>query len=484
MPLLAIAGVLLVLVRAIVPGWATPLWLDESFTGAIATAPNLSALIDWCLHELSGPVYYGFIWVWAQIFGASDFSLRLPSLLFAVLAPLVILRWGHAERDVRITWALLVGLWLPGSFYASEARPYALLILLAVLQAITFVRLIDSGGRHRAIMWAVISAAMVLTHFHATIITGIQGLLYLVLRRREAARTWSAALVFVPVGGWMWLHLPFLLAFAEPDVAWYNPISSGALVQPGFWIAVWGGMFVTLLLLALVFDAIRRLMTTGFAFDGERALVASAIVASAIVIILAILRPSFAPRYLIPFLPALLFGVATMLVRVRGQVRHLLTIVCSVSIIVAVADLRTSWDQRREDFRHHYSLEAASTWLADAHVKRLAFFWDSSTAAISTPQRLGEMGSFFLRRDGWRGTVTVPRFTRDFAKANTALVALAPNPGDGILFLNVTGRFDKPHPLIYGTDRSLECRDFGSGNPVILACIRRPVQAARTRSAT
>jgi hypothetical protein len=64
------------------------------------------------------------------------------------------------------------------------------------------------------------------------------------------------------------------------------------------------------------------------------------------------------------------------------------------------------------------------------------------------------------------------------------LVALAPNPGDGILFLNVTGRFDKPHPLIYGTDRSLECRDFGSGNPVILACIRRPVQAARTRSAT
>lgn len=484
MSLLAIIGIVLVLVRAIVPGWATPLWLDESFTGAIATAPNMSVLIDWCLHELSGPVYYGFIWFWAQMFGASDFSLRLPSLLFAGLAPLVILRWGHAERDVRISWAMMLGLWLPGSFYASEARPYTLLILLAVLQAIAFVRLIDSGGRHRAIVWAVMSAAVVLTHFHATIITVIQALLYLVLRRHKIARTWPAALVLVPVGIWMWFHLPFLLAFAQPDVAWYNPISSAVLVQPRFWIAVWGGIFVTAILLVMVIDYVGRLVAANFALDGARALVASAIIASLIVIGLAIVRPSFAPRYLIPFVPALLFGASTMLARVRHHVKHAVAAICALTVIVAVADLRTSWDQRREDFRYHYSLEAASAWLAGEHVKRLAFFWDSSTAAISSPERLGEVGSFFLRRDGWRGSVSVPTFTSDPAKAKAALTALASQPGDGILLLNVTGPLDKPHPLLGGPDRSLECRDFGSGNPVILACIRRPAQAASTRSAT
>ena len=189
--------------RAGFSGWDTPIWLDESYTATIATQPSFERLIDWCLHELSGPVYYTVMWVWVTLFGDSAFSLRLPSLIFAMAMPLLILWKGHPSRDTRLVWAVLIALWLPAVTFTSQARPYAMLMLLGTAQAILFYRLIAQGGRNHALAWSVVSALLALTHYYTLPVTTFQGLIYLARRPREIGRTWPAALAFAPVGLWI-----------------------------------------------------------------------------------------------------------------------------------------------------------------------------------------------------------------------------------------------------------------------------------------
>lgn len=135
-------------------GWHAPLWFDESYSGVIATQPTSGLWLSWCLHELTGPVYYGLLWITAHLFGGSDGALRLPSLIASlVVAPLVAWR-GHPDRDTRLIWAGLIALWVPLFDFATFARPYALLFLLCTMQAIAFLSLLRDPRLGRAALWA------------------------------------------------------------------------------------------------------------------------------------------------------------------------------------------------------------------------------------------------------------------------------------------------------------------------------------------
>ena len=69
-----------------------PLSFDETFRPYIATQPDLAGLLRWCLHEIAGPGYYGPLWLWVRLQGQATGALRLPSLLFSIATPLMMLR--------------------------------------------------------------------------------------------------------------------------------------------------------------------------------------------------------------------------------------------------------------------------------------------------------------------------------------------------------------------------------------------------------
>src|SRR5580658_2244629 len=81
---LLLASIAVGIAHRLLVGWMTPLWLDETFTGVIATQPDSASLMEWCLVELSGPVYYVTIWLWEKIAGPGDIALRAPSLVFSI----------------------------------------------------------------------------------------------------------------------------------------------------------------------------------------------------------------------------------------------------------------------------------------------------------------------------------------------------------------------------------------------------------------
>ncbi|HZF43532.1 MAG TPA: hypothetical protein VEZ48_09000 [Sphingomonadaceae bacterium] len=473
-------GILVVglgILRRFLFGMDSPLWLDETFTGAIAIQPTFRGLIEDCLADVPGPIYYFLMWVWEKLFGASNLSLRTPSLLFSIAAPILILFKGHPDKYTRLLWAGLVALWIPGFAYASEARPYSLLFLLGTIQVVLFMGLLSTPTRRNAILWCGISSLLVLTHYHSALLTAFQGLAYLAVRRKEALRAWPAALLFVPAFVWMIFHLPLVLRFSTPEVAWQKLLTPASLVDlPSQFI---GAARYSLPLFAVIvavtlWEVWRRWRDrSGWPVGPSEALaVGASLCAVAVVIALGFVRPNFTFRYLLPFMPGVLLGVA-ILTRVAAERVPLVPwLVLGGTILLAAGEARIK--SGGEDWKAGFSWERVAEDLAAGGAKRLIFSWDNPTAAILAPSLLSRVGSFFFDRAGR----TIPARSVELSSQargdpNRRLLAAAHRPGDAVLWvfdLNVPRTAAFRYPPALGTlDPGLKCRRYSAA---IFACLR------------
>lgn len=481
---IVVVALLLGLARRIALDWDTPLWLDEAYTGAIAIQPSLSGLIQDCLRELGGPLYYALMWAWVKVAGAGNLALRLPSLIFALLAPLWLLLRGHPDLRTRMTWAALAALWVPGFYFATEARSYSLLFLLACVQVVFYQRLLREPSLRHAALWCGVSALMILTHYHALILIGIQGLLFLSVHRAAALRTWPAALLFVPAFAWMTVHLPLVLSFANPEVSWQKVLGLPELV--GFPTILLGdGWPLVPLLLA---------MAATFARDGylwlrrraawpftvaETAAVGASLAAIAVVIAAGIIRPTFTPRYLIPFIPGLLLAFAVWARRWSGRWNLLPALVVLTFTLIAAREFQFQVAHPRSNFRWSYSHEKASEYLERAGARRLVFLWDFPTAAIGNAEQMARVGAFFFDRQGMpipaKALILAGRAT--LVDPSVALLEAAPGAHDAVIWAynpGTTGTLaSRFPPHLDQLDPRWSCRDFGREPNHVVACARR-----------
>lgn len=462
-------------------GWSKPLWFDETFSAAIAVQRDVPHLVAWCLTELGGPVYYGFLFLWEKIAGDGDTALRLPSLVFSLAGPLLLLARGHPDRRVRLFWAALLALWLPALPAASSARPYALLVLLTSAQAIAFLAMMRRPGTGRALVWSAISALAILCHYYALVIAALQAACYLGDRRGEALRSWPAVLAFVPPALWMWWHFSFLMGFTQPNVAWQGVLQPRLL--PYLPVIAFGiGWPAGLLCIAIAGSWASRAAEArrgGRAFpyrSGEMLLVASGVGAFALVITLGFLTPSFNPRYVLPYGPAILFGLAIWLreAEKRWPLAGLTVLACMSA--AACAQMAARIADPFYDAGTSLNFEQPSAWLRAHGVRRLVLLWDNPTMAITSDDHIGQAGGFFLRRDGGPAVpLSFPRLPTD-ADPNPLLIRAAAASGTGILWLyddqihdtrgaRYPARIDKIDPR-------WQCHDFGRAPAHSVACMR------------
>lgn len=448
-------------------GYGAPFWFDETFSGVIASQPSFAKLLDWCLNELTGPAYYMPLWAWAKLAGPSDLALRLPSVVLALAAPLLILWKGAGDREVRTYWAILCLLWAPAFAASWDARGYAQLFFLGAAQAMLLLRLIERPSPGRAAAWAAGSAAMLLTHYWSAIGCAVQGAAFLAVRRREALRSWSAALLFLPVAAWAWFHLPVVLSVTGgaggggPDVR----AVLAELPESLFGIPAVGVVVAGTILLSLVrYRSVSGLLA-------ERVLAGCGLASVAGVVALACVKTGFAPRYLTPAIPSFLFAVAVWLRWVaardiRFAVAVLATMGASGAGVIAVDILHPE-----RDARHMFELERPSAWLAERQPQRLVFFWDGAVAERSSAAHLAEVGGFFFNRAGRTLPVEIVRVG---AGEDPNRVVTARAWGDGAILWVANEPLPAsraPHPERY--DPHLECRDFGGGQVTLTACRRR-----------
>ena len=119
-----------------------PLWLDELHTAWCVDGP-FHIVWNRAGQGNQSPFYFWIEWLVCQPFGLTEFWLRLPSVVYGSLAAIAasLFVWSFKRSFVAASLTgLLVAIDPQFIFYGSEARPYALVQLLSVIQVFIFSR--------------------------------------------------------------------------------------------------------------------------------------------------------------------------------------------------------------------------------------------------------------------------------------------------------------------------------------------------------
>lgn len=120
--------------------------LDELYGVVAGLEPNFNIFLEnWVLYDSNPPLYYFFLRFWLSIVPATEFWVRLPSVIFVLLASFFFVN-GIKKRFENTEWFYLLvfmGSSFSFLFFAQEARAYGLLFLFTCLQLLSFIDLLS-----------------------------------------------------------------------------------------------------------------------------------------------------------------------------------------------------------------------------------------------------------------------------------------------------------------------------------------------------
>jgi hypothetical protein len=456
-------------------GWHTPLWLDETYSATIASQTSISGLWQWCVEELSGPIYYSLLFLWEKLAGNGDTALRIPSLLASIAAILVMAKAKILDRRERLIWAALGAVWLPQMIYASQARPQALLFLFATGQAVLFLRCVNTLNNRNLLCWVALSVAMLMTHMHSIFISGLQSLMLLIFC---GSSLWRHKYAFAPAlipAIWFPFQLPFLQTFMQPSVTWYP------ILSPNYLLFVPTDMFgdhITSYMLFAVLTGILAMQLWQRYFGhkplpyskAEGALILSGLFAFFAMIVIGMVKPFYWPRYTVPFMPAILLGVTLTVVRLRMMHNALPSLVLVLWIAAFLTKSIALFGPKAQSDLNNYGFQHSADWLMANKARRVILIWNNPTSRLSKAARQNEMAGFFFRRANYDVSVTAARLPY-IIDSSESWAKLARDTNSAIMLIDTgVGR-------IYLTETpGFKCKYFSGIDSPAVACLA-PVAA-------
>ena len=144
-------------------------WVDETATAQWVQL-GFGDMLSIVEGDSTPPVYYVLAWLWAQPFGTGEVGLRsLSALLGTATIPVVYAIAAHLiSRRAGLVAALLTALSPILVWHSQDARHYALVIFLAGLSFLSFVRALDAPRPAVLAGWAAASALLL-----ASVYTGV-----------------------------------------------------------------------------------------------------------------------------------------------------------------------------------------------------------------------------------------------------------------------------------------------------------------------
>ncbi len=271
-PLVVAALVVVAAAALVLRFWTrSDLWLDEALTVDIARQP-LHELPTYLRRDGAPPLYYALLHVWMGMFGTSDLAVRsLSGVVGVVTVPCAWLA-GRRIGGTTAAWAaaLLVATSPFAVRYDTETRMYALVALLTVLGFLALARTLDRPRPGNLAAVAVVTAALLYSHYWSLYLLGVTGL-WLLFQARWGRAAWRrgalaaagamavGALTFVP-----WLPT-FVYQSRHTGTPWAMPANFAAMVNAVTSFA--GGPTSQGRALALVYFALAGLGLFGLAVD-------------------------------------------------------------------------------------------------------------------------------------------------------------------------------------------------------------------------
>ena len=204
------------------------LWVDEAISVSQAKLPFGEMIRQLTSTDVHPPLHHAVLWVTVRLLGASEFAVRLPSLVAGV-ALVPALYWvGSVIYDKRTGWvaALLASVAPFCVWYSQEARMYAIFMLLATLAVGAEVQAIRLGRTTWWVVYGVLTGLLLWTQYFAILPVLVQQAAVAwvlwrhrhdVPRRRSLLLGWlvSCAVVLVMVTPMLPLLLDQMRAYGE-----------------------------------------------------------------------------------------------------------------------------------------------------------------------------------------------------------------------------------------------------------------------------
>ncbi len=181
-------------------------WYDELFTFDVAKAPSIRELVRLVFRwEPAPPTSYLLSRFSMNVFGQNAFGLRVPSMVAFYLGSLLLFFFLRRKIGSAYATLALLTLWWSDTFrYATEARPYALVVLFSASLLFCWDIILHNGRSGRAV-WGIAgsSLGLVASHVFAPFFLSpfLMGEAVRSIRRRRVdLGVWSAMLL--PLRPW------------------------------------------------------------------------------------------------------------------------------------------------------------------------------------------------------------------------------------------------------------------------------------------
>jgi len=301
------------------------LWLDEALSVNIAKLP-LADIPGALRHDGAPPLYYVLLHGWISAFGDGTIAVRALSGLFAAATLPVI--WVAGKRLGGTKVAVAASLLLASSpfavRYATEARMYSLLALLALLGWLALGDLLRGFTWPRAVGVALFTTALLLTHYWSIYLLIVAGIV--VLRRavwgpgRDEARRAAVAMAAGAVLFLPWVP-SFLYQLRHTGTPWAGSATprilfdtvfqfSGGDQDPGFVLGLLCWLLIVFAILGAAIDGRRIELDLRTRPRGRLLCVAVFGTLAVAVVIGFVTRSAFAVRYASVIFPFVILLVA------------------------------------------------------------------------------------------------------------------------------------------------------------------------------
>jgi len=147
------------------------LWLDEAISANVARNNSYQGIVtNFSKYDFHPPGYYLVLKTWADIFGYSEISLRMPSIIFTLITVTLVYKLGGMGA------AMIVGFNPLLTYYSHEARMYALVTMLLTFSVYFLIR--------KKYLYSGIVAGLSFLVFYGSIFLTVSIGIYLLLNRK------------------------------------------------------------------------------------------------------------------------------------------------------------------------------------------------------------------------------------------------------------------------------------------------------------
>ncbi|MGC8879506.1 MAG: glycosyltransferase family 39 protein [Anaerolineae bacterium] len=196
-------------------------WIDEGWTLHYAALTPTQLWHTLQTTRVVPPLYHFLTLYWSALAGNGEYAMRFLSVLCGALSVPLTMRFGRALGDARLGFvaALLMAVSPYQIWHSQDARNYTMLTAAALVSMWSFATLWQGQwGWRWQLLYIMGTEWALLTHYHALILIGVQGLFLLViwlirpvrpegiLGRQELYLRWGALLLITLGLFGLWLY--------------------------------------------------------------------------------------------------------------------------------------------------------------------------------------------------------------------------------------------------------------------------------------